>query len=375
LDFELTADQQIFRRATRDFLERETPLTKVRELHSRGVGFDLDWWRRGAELGWTSMLVPAQFGGGSVSGCGVRDLSIIAEEQGRMVSPGPLVATNVVAAALAEANTYDSHAEIIEEIVAGTAIATSAICEVDAGWDPGATTLSATDERGLVVLSGVKDLVEAGDQADYFLVTARGSQGLSQYIVESSLPGVSVTPMVGIDIVRRFARVRFDDVRLPSGALVSEGADAAHAIERELQIAAVLQCAEIAGVAERVFEFTLKWMFDRYSFGRPLASYQALKHRVAEMKMWLEASHGIAAAAARAVQEASPQAAELVSIAKSYVGQHATDLIQDCVQIHGGIGVTWEHDIHLYLRRATVDRATWGTPAEHRERIARLIGI
>ncbi|MCU1659913.1 MAG: acyl-CoA dehydrogenase domain protein, partial [Pseudonocardiales bacterium] len=114
---------------------------------------------------------------------------------------------------------------------------------------------------------------------------------------------------------------------------------------------------------------------DRYSFGRPLASYQALKHRVADMKMWLEASHGTTAAAARAVQDRGPEAAELVSVAKSYVGQRATDIIQDCVQMHGGIGVTWEHDIHLYLRRATVDRVTWGTPAEHRERLATILGL
>ncbi len=150
---------------------------------------------------------------------------------------------------------------------------------------------------------------------------------------------------------------------------------AAASIERQLQLAVALQCAELVGVTERVLEFTMQWAFDRYSFGRPIASYQALKHRFADMKLWLEASHGTTEAALRAVQNRSDDAAELVSIAKSYVGQRSTDIIQDCVQLHGGLGVTWEHDIHLYLRRATVDRVTWGTPSDHRRRIADILAI
>jgi alkylation response protein AidB-like acyl-CoA dehydrogenase len=119
-----------------------------------------------------------------------------------------------------------------------------------------------------------------------------------------------------------------------------------------------------------MFELTLEYLGDRYSFGRPLASYQALKHRVADDKMWLEACHAIATAAARAVATGAEDAADVVSAAKAWIGPHSTELIQDCVQLHGGIGVTWEHDLHLYLRRATVNRVTYGTPEEHAERIA-----
>ena len=123
-----------------------------------------------------------------------------------------------------------------------------------------------------------------------------------------------------------------------------------------------------------MFEFTVQWAFDRYSFGRPLASYQALKHRFADMRLWLEASFATAAAAARRPRR-GPDAAELASVAKAYIGERATDLIQDCVQLHGGIGVTWEHDLHLYLRRATVDRVLWGPPAEHRRLIADFLNV
>ena len=133
-----------------------------------------------------------------------------------------------------------------------------------------------------------------------------------------------------------------------------------------------MQTAEMVGAAQRTFDFTVEWAFDRYSFGRPLASYQELKHRFADMKTWLEASHALADALARAVQTGAPDAAETASAAKSYLGDHLVALVQDCIQIHGGIGLTADHDIHLFLRRVTVDRASYGTPAEHRQRIARI---
>ncbi len=146
-------------------------------------------------------------------------------------------------------------------------------------------------------------------------------------------------------------------------------------VERQLQDAVVLQCAEMAGAVDRVFAFTVEYAEDRYSFGRPLVSYQALKHRFADMKLWLEASHATAGAAARAVDTGSPLAGELVSVAKSYIGDHGPTILSECVQFHGGIGVTWDHDLHLYLRRVVQDRALFGTPRLHRERVAAAMGI
>ncbi|WP_405146671.1 acyl-CoA/acyl-ACP dehydrogenase [Nocardia salmonicida] len=375
MEFGLTQDQQLFRGTTKDFLEQESSLRRVRELAEGGGGFDSDWWRRGAELGWVSMLVSAECGGDSISGAGLLDMALVAEEMGRLVSPGPLIVTNVVAAALSESPFATVHTKVIERLMSGESVATYAMCEVDRGWDPAGTQFLATEDGDDIVLTGTKDRVESADQSEYMLVTARHADGLAQYLVPVDLPGVTITPLTGIDLVRKFARVRFDGVRVPRSALVGSGEAAEQAIERQLQIAIVLQCAELVGVVERVFENTLQWMSDRYSFGRPLSSYQALKHRVAEMKMWLEASHGTTAAAARAVEARSSEAAELVSIAKSYVGQVATDIVQDCIQLHGGIAITWEHDIHLYLRRATVNRVSWGTPSEHRERLATIIGV
>jgi alkylation response protein AidB-like acyl-CoA dehydrogenase len=148
---------------------------------------------------------------------------------------------------------------------------------------------------------------------------------------------------------------------------------AAADVERQLQLAVVISVAEMVGAMECALELTVEWAFDRYSFGRPLASYQELKHRFADMRTWLEASHAIASRAARAVQDGDRDAGELVSIAKSYVGTYGPELVQDCVQMHGGIGVTYEHDLHLFLRRIMLDRALYGTPAEHRERIVKCL--
>jgi alkylation response protein AidB-like acyl-CoA dehydrogenase len=377
VEYNLTPEQALFRDTTRGFLEKEAPLTKVRELAASPVGFDPEWWRRGAELGWASMLVAPAMGGDSISGNGIADMAIVAEEMGRLVSPGPLVPVNVVALALSEASNAEDHAEVIEGLMAGTTIASWAVYEPDRGWDPAGSTVTAVrdgdgdDYR----LTGTKDRVDSGDQADYLLVTASTAEGLTQFLVPVTAPGVTITRDQSLDLVRRFVTVRLENVRVSASGLVGAPGEGAAAAARQLQAAVALQCAELTGVAGRVLEFTIQWAFDRYSFGRPLASYQALKHRFADMRLWLEASQAVAGAAAKAAAGAGPEAAELTSVAKAYIGERATDLIQDCVQLHGGIGVTWEHDIHLYLRRATVDRVLWGTPSEHRRLLADILNV
>jgi alkylation response protein AidB-like acyl-CoA dehydrogenase len=373
--FDLTADQRLLQSATADFLEKSSSVGASRALHDAGLAFDRDTWRRGAELGWASLLVPEELGGGSVSGQGVVDATIIAEQFGRLAAPGPFIVVNVVAAALAEATNADAHAELIQRLLSGEAIGTWACCAPERGWDPVAGAIAAVADADGYRLTGTHDRVEAAADADVFLVLARTPEGLAQFVVPRDAAGLSVSALTSLDLTRGFGRVTCDGVRVAPGALVGGVGEADSAVERQFQIAVVLQCAELAGVVERVLEFTRQWMFDRFTFGRPLASYQALKHRFADMTLWSHALQATMAAAATAVQERREDAAELVSIAKAYAGQRATDIIQDCVQLHGGLGVTWEHDIHVYLRRATVDRVTWGAPYEHRRRVADLLGV
>ena len=235
--------------------------------------------------------------------------------------------------------------------------------------------MEAAGSGGSYVLRGDAGPTEGVEVADHLVLTARTEHGPTQFLVPAGTPGVTSTPLESLDLVRRFAAVTLEDAEVPAGAVLGPPGGAALVQERQLQLGLVLQCAEMVGAMDRVFELTLEYAFDRYSFGRPLASYQALKHRFADLKLWLEACHATATGAARAVDAGQPTAAELASVAKSYVGDRAPEVLQDCVQLHGGIGVTWDHDLHLYLRRVVQDRSLLGTPSAHRARLATIMGM
>jgi alkylation response protein AidB-like acyl-CoA dehydrogenase len=363
----LTEDQEFFRETTERFLVELVPPDALRALRDDAAGFDRAYWRRGAELGWTSFLVDEAHGGGSISGDGLVDLSLVAYEFGHHAAPGPLLPVNIVAGALSE---HDAHAGVLAGLLAGEAVA--AWCAPEPVFEVGAWRSGVTVRRDgdSYVLSGSVAPVEAAAESAHLLVTAADGDGLTQLLVPASAPGVEVTAMQSVDLTKRFGAVTFTGVVVGAGALVGEPGAAAGAVERQfLQALSVLN-AEAVGAMQAAFDMTVEWGFDRYTFGRPLASYQAIKHRFADMLTWLEASHAISDAACAAVAAAAPGAFECSSAAKAYVGQYGADLVQDCVQIHGGIGVTFEHDLHLYLRRMTVDRSLFGTPAEHRRLVA-----
>jgi alkylation response protein AidB-like acyl-CoA dehydrogenase len=375
MQFGLSDDQQLFRETTVKFLEDTSPLDAVRRVaDDEPGGFDRAWWRRGAELGWISMLVSEDHGGGCISGHPLADLQLVAEEVGRLVSPGPLIPTNVVAAAISRVGTPEHHKHLAG-LVSGETVAT---------WcQDGSSTVAGRAGHGVraeahgdgFTVEGTSPPVEAGAEADLILVTAHSDAGPVQLLVPSGAPGLTAQPATSLDLVRRFASLRFEQVEVGADSVLGGPGPATADIERQLQDAVVLQSAEMAGAVDRVLEFTIEYAQDRFSFGRPLASYQALKHRFADMKMWVEASHATAEAAARAVDSGSDEAAELVSVAKSYIGDHAPFILSECVQLHGGIGVTWDHDLHLYLRRVVQDQAQFGTPRQHRERVAVAVGI
>lgn len=368
---ELSPDQEFLRQTTAKFLTHQVPVGELRRLRDDPAGFGTDYWKRGADLGWTSLLVPEQRGGGSVSGRGLIDLTLIAHEFGRHAAPGPLLPSNVVAAALG-AEAGDGHAAVLGLLLSGDETAAWCLEEPGTRGRVGEVALRIRVEGDEVVLSGTKRPVEGAAQAGHLLVTGRTGEGLTQVLVPSGTPGVSLRPMQSVDLTRRFWRVDFEGARLPLDAVVGELGRASEAVERQLQLALVIVSAEAVGAIERAFEMTVDWSFDRYTFGRPLASYQELKHRFADMKSWLEAAHAISDAAAAAVQDGTAEAAELVSIAKAFIGHYGGELVQDCVQIHGGIGVTFEHDLHLFLRRSTIDATLLGTPADHRQRVAAI---
>jgi alkylation response protein AidB-like acyl-CoA dehydrogenase len=359
----------LFASTAQAFLQQETPLTRVRELHAAGVSFERSWWLRAAELGWTSLLVPEELGGGTVSGNGVADLAMLAERIGATVAPGPLYPVSTVLAGLVDCAQPQAHAGTIDSLVSGEAVASWAVYEPGRGWAPQEPLLTATETGAGYRIDGVKDRVEAGADSDVLLVVARCAGALRQFLVPTNAPGARIDAEQSVDLVKQYARVQFDGVLVDETAAVGSAAETPALVERQSQIAQVLQCAEVVGVLGAVFDFTVDWALDRHTFGRPLASYQALKHRFADMKMWLEACRATTATAVVDIAARAPEAGRSASIAKSYVGEVATGIVQDCVQLHGGIGVTWEHDLHLYLRRVTLYRSMFGTPEEHNLRV------
>lgn len=378
-------EQLLFASTARAFLDKEAALSVVRDLHARGASFEPAWWQRAAELGWAGLLVPEELGGGSVSGDGVADLALVAEHAGRTVAPGPLHPVSVVLAGLADAHarskSADAHArsataeapggheETIEALVTGRSVAAWATYEPGRPFAPASAETTATRTAGGYRIDGVKDRVEAGAQADVFLVVATCDGVPRQFLVPADAPGVGVTVQETVDLVKTHARVHFDGVQIDASAVVGSAEQTAEVLEYQRQIALVLQCAETVGILDAVLAFTKQWLLDRHSFGRPLASYQALKHRFADMKMWFEACRATTAGAVAAVGARAADAPVLVSVAKAYVAERAPVMLQDCVQLHGGIGVTWEHDLHLYLRRAVLNRAVYGSPEDHHRAI------
>ncbi|HEY2499888.1 MAG TPA: acyl-CoA dehydrogenase family protein [Mycobacterium sp.] len=368
---ESSTEIELFVSTARAFLDRHATLSQQRALHAENRSVDGTWWKQATELGWAGLLVPEDLGGGSVSGSGVHDLAAIAEQIGHTVAPGPLHPVSTVLAGLVDGDNRSEHEETIQALASGEVVATWAVDEPGRTFDPYQSRLTATATAQGYRLDGVKDRVEAGAQADLLLVTARAEDGLRQFLVPADAAGVTVRPRRCVDLVKRYARVEFDAVQVDESAAVGSTASTSALIDRQSQVAMVLQCAETVGIVDTVLTMTVDWTRDRYTFGRPLASYQAIKHRLADMTMWLHACRGITAGAVEKVAARATDAPLWVSAAKSYLGEHAGPLVQDCVQLHGGIGVTWEHDLHLFLRRIALYRNLFGTPSEHHRAIYR----
>lgn len=373
MDIELSDDQHVFRQTTARFIEARCPLGTVRAMADDPLLRDPDLLREAGELGWFALFVPEEFGGGSVSGAPMRDAVIVAEERGRSVQPGPFVATNVVAFALAEAGPDRQRETWLPRLASGELSATWAISDRSGAPEAGALRARTTD-TGLE-LSGTAGLVSEGSSAGLLLATALCDSGqVAHCLVPAATAGVAMTRLSGLDLTRQFVDVTFNDVPVPQDAVLAPD-DPRSLLDRLIDVAATLGVAESVGAMSRLLEITVAYAKDRTAFGRPIGSFQALKHILADASFAVEVSAAGATAAAHAVEDCSSVAAETASIAKAYVGDAGIAVTQACQQTHGGIGFTWEHDLHFYLRRLAVDRVLYGDPSWHRERICRMHGL
>jgi alkylation response protein AidB-like acyl-CoA dehydrogenase len=373
MELDLTDGQELFAQTTAKFLDDKASPDDLRALRHDPTGFSSAYWRQGAELGWTSLLVSEADGGGSISGGGVSDLALVSHQFGRYAAPGPLLPTNIVAAALSQRGSPEQKAAVLPGLLSGETVGTWCWAEPTPNDRLGNVAMTASVTDGGYVLNGRKGPVEAGAQADHLLVVADTDGSPVQLLVPAGTPGVTVVVAQGLDLTRRYAEIHFEDVQVPRASLLGDTSSVVNDIEWQLQLANVIQMHEMVGAMEKAFEITMEWMFNRYSFGRPLASYQELKHRCADMKAWIEVGHGIADTATLHVQGRGNRAGEYASAGKAYLGVYGVDVLQDCVQIHGGIGVTFDHDMHLYLRRVVVDSLLFGTVSDHRQRLTTLL--
>ena len=373
MDIDLSEDQELFRETTARFIEARCPMATVRARADDPLLRDPAVLRDAGELGWYALFVPEEFGGGSVSGIPMRDAVIVAEERGRTVQPGPFVSTNVVALALAEAGRRHQQAAWLPRLANGEVSAAWAVSDGSGVPDAGALRARTIDAG--FALSGTAGLVSDAASAGLLLATAFGEAGEAvQCLVPADAVGVEITQLTGLDITREFARVTFADVRVQEEDVLTTS-DPGSLLDRLVDVAATLCVAESVGAMSRLVELTVGYAKDRTAFGRPIGSFQALKHLLADTSFLVEVSAGGATAAAHTVGDRSADASEIASIAKAYVGDAGVAVAQACQQMHGGIGFTWEHDLHFYLRRLAVDRVLYGDPSWHRERICRIHGL
>ncbi len=368
MDFGFNEEQDMLRETCRQFLNREAPMLRVREMGEAGR-FDRKLWDQIAELGWTALTIPENNDG---LGLGLVDLLVLAEEHGRLCQPGLFLSTAGAATVIAELGSEAQRAQWLPKIANGEFTATWAHYEPEGGWGPDDITLQAKRDGDGWSLSGAKRLVSDAVDSDLFLVSARGDDGPALFLVPASVSGLGIRPHTGLDLTRTLAAVDFDSVAVGADAMLPPSSAHPYAeadIERALQIAIVLQCGESLGVAESLLEMTVEYSKSRVQFDRPIGSFQAIRHKCADMRIALEGIRTFARYAALAVQDRFEDASEAVHAAKSHIGDATAYMAGEALQIHGGVGFTWEYDVHLLLRRAKSNQVLWGDPAWHNERI------
>jgi alkylation response protein AidB-like acyl-CoA dehydrogenase len=362
--FDLTDEQQAIKSTARDFLAARYRSERIRELAASEHGFEQGDWEEMAELGWPGLALPEEWGG---QGLGIVDLAVLFEEMGYALAPSPLLSTTVAGLALAANGSDEQRERWLRPLAAGELRGTLALFDAGTPATPGGFEMEAKGDGGGVVLDGEKVLVMDASTADFLLVATSDGR---RHVVERGADGVTVTPERSIDLTRRLYSVRFDGVRV--------GADATLGGRQEdylpvLWRACVAIAAESTGIAQRTLEMAVEYAKDRQQFGRPIGAYQAVSHRCAQMLLETENSRSAvygAAWAADAEPEALPLAA---SMAKAYASDAGWRVPDASIQVHGGIGFTWEHDLHFFLKRGKANAATFGDARWHRERVADLV--
>ena len=366
-DFAFNEEQDALRATVRRFCEERSPSGEVRRLMETTDGFDPGVWKQlSAELGLTGIHIAEQDGG---QGFTFVELGIVLEEMGRALLCAPFFSSICLGAnAIINAGTNEQRATLLPPIASGDVRTTLAFTEPSGDWTLDGITLRADGGK----LTGTKSFVVDGYTADVIVVAAREGDGLSLFTVNGDASGLARTPLTTLDMTRKQAELTFDRVE---ATRLGEPGSGAEALRKTLEQAAVCLASECVGGSEKTMDMAVQYAKDRYQFGRPIGSFQAIKHKCADMLLRLESAKSAAYYAAWAAAEDNQELHVASSLAKAYCTEAYFTNSRENIQIHGGIGFTWEHDCHLYYRRAKSSELMLGDPTYHRELIAEKLGI
>jgi alkylation response protein AidB-like acyl-CoA dehydrogenase len=371
VNFAFSEEQEELRRSVRRFLDDKSPISEVRRLMETTEGYDpAVWAQMGSQLGLQGLAVPEEHGG---SGFTYVELIVVLEEMGRSLLCAPYFSTVALAAnAILSSGDDGAKKELLPGVASGDTIATLAFTEDNGRWDEGGITTAASRAGDGWTLDGHKMFVLDGHVANLIVVAARTSAGLSLFAVEENAPGLTRTPLATMDQTRKQARLELSGT---PGRLIGADGGASAALSRTLDLAAVALAAEQVGGAQRCLDMSVEYAKERVQFGRPIGSFQAIKHKCADMLLEVESAKSAAYYAGWAAAEASDELPVVASLAKAYCSDAYFHAAAENIQIHGGIGFTWEHDAHLYFKRAKSSELLLGDPTYHRELLAQRIGL
>ena len=377
MDFGFSEEQEMLRQSVREFLAAECEMTYVRQMMEDERGYSEDQWRKMAELGWTGLIVPEQYGG---AGLNMVDMVVVLEEMGKVVFPGPFFASAILGGIAIDLGGSEAQKQRwLPGLADGSQRATLAQVEESGRWDADGVQLQAKASGDGFTLSGTKLFVHDAHNADLLVVPVRtggsGADGITMLVVERKAKGVGVRVLKTMDQTRKLCEVTFDKVAVGKDAVLGAVGKGWSLLDRLVDRAKVALCAEMCGGAQRVLEMSVEYAKVREQFGKPIGSFQAIQHKCANMMVQVESAKSATYYAAWAVANDVAEAHLAACMAKAYTSDAYRFVSAEGIQIHGGIGFTWEHDMHLYFKRAKSSEVTFGDATWNRELVAQLINL
>jgi len=373
LDFGFSEEQEMLRDAAKRFLTDNCSTKYVRQMMAHATAHDPAFWQKLVGQGWPGLLIPEQYGG--INGTFL-DMTVIVEEMGKALTPGPFFATALLGAPTFIEGASDAlKAEFLPKIAEGKFIPTVAIAEAPGRFDAGGIELKAVKKGSGYTVTGEKFFVPDAHVADVIIVAVRtsgsGDNGITLLCIPAKEKGLTVTQLKTVDMTRRMCHIKFDNVQ--ADTVIGKENDGWPVLRRVLDVATAALSTEMVGTAQKALDIAVEYAKTRVQFGKPIGSFQAIKHKCVDMMVAVENARSLTYYAAWTVDERVPEAATAVPMAKAYASDMGKNVTSEAIQVHGGIGFTWEHDMHLYHRRALAGEANLGNAPIHRETVAKSL--